>query len=349
MNNKTKQRAVIEFLTKENCTPVEIHRRLKNVYGGSVLDLSNVRRWVTRFKEGDSDIADKKRSGRPSTSLTANNKRLADEMIQKDRRIKVQELAEALNLSYGSAQMCICELGYHKVCAKWAPKELTADLRARRREVAHELLSSFEEHQNDFFKDWVTGDETWAYLYEPESKVQSKQWRRSGSPRPIKFKATKSTQKVMTTIFWDTQGIVLIDFLEMRTTVNSDSYIETLKKLKRAISKKRPHKDIHSIQLHHDNARPHMSFATKQHIEKMGWSVVPHPPYSPDLAPCDFYLFGPLKNHIRGTRFDNVNEVKLAVKAWCKKQSSEFYQNGFDAWVKRWRKCIELNGDYVEN
>ena len=80
----------------------------------------------------------------------------------------------------------------------------------------------------------------------------------------------------------------------------------------------------------------------------MGWSVVPHPPYSPDLAPSDFYLFGPMKEHLRGFRFNDLAAVKTAVKSWVKQQTLEFFQNGFDAWVRRWRKCVEIHGDYVE-
>jgi hypothetical protein len=61
----------------------------------------------------------------------------------------------------------------------------------------------------------------------------------------------------MATVFWDSQGVILIDFLEAGVTVNSDIYIATLQRLKQAIRKKRLGKDVHSIQLHHDNARPH--------------------------------------------------------------------------------------------
>ena len=80
-------------------------------------------------------------------------------------------------------------------------------------EVCQELLDAFEAEEQDFFQNAATGDETWAYLYDPESKFQSKKWCQSFSPRPKKFKATRSTKKVMSTVFWDTEGVNITNIL----------------------------------------------------------------------------------------------------------------------------------------
>ena len=152
----------------------------------------------------------------------------------------------------------------------------------------------------------------------------------------------------MVTVFWDREGIILIDFMDPGTSINSDTYIATLRKLKEAIRRKRPKKDMNTIQLHHDNARPHTSFATTQAIAQMGWSTLPHPPYSPDLAPSDFHMFGVMKADIRGQEFESLDDLKSHLKRWAARCSAEFCQAGFDAWVCRWRKCIEMNGDFVE-
>jgi hypothetical protein len=64
-----------------------------------------------------------------------------------------------------------------------------------------------------------------------------------------------------------------------------------------------PGKNPAEMFLQHDNARPHTSVRTREHITKMGWTVLPHPSYSPDLAPSDFHLFGSLKDALRGTHF----------------------------------------------
>jgi hypothetical protein len=70
-------------------------------------------------------------------------------------------------------------------------------------------------------------------------------------------------------------------------------------------------------------------------------------PYSLDLAPTGFHLFGLLKNHLGGRRFA-VEEVELEVWKWLRQQSNDFYAAGFDALLKRWDKCISVGGGYVK-
>jgi len=76
--------------------------------------------------------------------------------------------------------------------------------------------------------------------------------------------------------------------------------------------------------------------------------VLPHPPYSPDLAPSDFHLLPKLKEHLKSQHFSCDEEVKSAVSKWFQKQNTYFFKDGFQKLVQRWRKCIEVRGDYVE-
>ncbi|KDR22890.1 hypothetical protein L798_14745, partial [Zootermopsis nevadensis] len=87
---------------------------------------------------------------------------------------------------------------------------------------------------------------------------------------------------------------------------------------------------------------------TREEITKLGWTVLPHPPYSPDLAPSDFHLFGPLKDAIRGTRFEDDESVIQAVRTWLRAQDKSWYRQGMHALVPRWRKAVQVDGDYVE-
>lgn len=82
---------------------------------------------------------------------------------------------------------------------------------------------------------------------------------------------------------------------------------------------KSPRKDIRSIKLHHDNALPHTSLFTTQAIANTDWSVLRHPHYSSVLVPSDLYLFGPIKDNIRGFRFNDLNYIETALKSWVKK------------------------------
>jgi len=77
-------------------------------------------------------------------------------------------------------------------------------------------------------------------------------------------------------------------------TINSDAYIKTLRKLKQRYWRVRLNRNPGAMLIQHDNARPHTSIQTQEAIAKFGRNVLPHLPYSPDLAPSDFHLFGPL-------------------------------------------------------
>jgi hypothetical protein len=100
--------------------------------------------------------------------------------------------------------------------------------------------------------------------------------------------------------------------------------------------------------MYHENARPHSVNQTIATLRSFKWEVLQHPPYSPDFAPSDFHLFGPLKHHLSGERFPDDDAVEIAVRAWFQQQRKEFYAAGFQRLVKRWDKCLNLCGDYVE-
>jgi len=96
----------------------------------------------------------------------------------------------------------------------------------------------------------VTGDEIWVSHIIPESKQQSLHWKHTGSPKRKKFKQMISTRKIMSTIFWDRQGVLLVEFLPQGTTINSSVYCEILKKLRCAIQNKK----AWNVECHHSFA-----------------------------------------------------------------------------------------------
>ena len=87
-----------------------------------------------------------------------------------------------------------------------------------------------------------------------------------------------------------------------------------------------------------DKSRPHTSAATRDAIQHLKFSVLLHPPYSPDLAPSNFHLFPNLKEHLKGQCFSCDEEVKSAVRKWFQKQNTNFFKGEFQKLVQRWRK-----------
>jgi histone-lysine N-methyltransferase SETMAR len=93
-----------------------------------------------------------------------------------------------------------------------------------------------------------------------------------------------------------------------------------------------------------DDARPHTAAAAVNHIGTFGWERLDHAPYSSDLAPSDFHFFLTLKRTFEGRRFATNEHVEAVVRT----QDTDFYQQGFFKLVKRWDKCINVGGEYVE-
>jgi histone-lysine N-methyltransferase SETMAR len=102
------------------------------------------------------------------------------------------------------------------------------------------------------------------------------------------------------------------------------------------------------ILFHQDNAPVHTSVIAMAKINELKFELLPHTPYSPDLAPSDYFLFPKLKKWLAGKRFANNEEVESAVDGYFEELDNSHYKQGIEATEHRWKKCISLKGDYVE-
>lgn len=344
------QRSVIRFLSSEGVKPMEIHRRMTVQYGDSCLSLQQVYEWCRKFKSGIVSIEDAQRPGQAHRVVTDANIARAEEIVMDNRRITLKEIAQMLEISYGSAQNIVHNvLQFNKVSARWVPRQLTSELKERRVDACEELLRRFNVEGDSFLDRIVTGDETWVHYHQPETKRASKEWRHSSSPKPKKIRTQRSAGKVMLTLFWDVNGVILEHYIDRGMTVNSTSYSNLLKnQLRPAIRSKRRGLLTSGVLLQHDNARPHTARLSVQTIQDIKFECLIHPPYSPDLAPSDFHVFGKLKDAMGGKHFQSDEEVKTAVHEWLQAQPKEFFKRGIHALPKRWNTCITRQGDYVE-
>lgn len=99
---------------------------------------------------------------------------------------------------------------------------------------------------------------------------------------------------------------------------------------------------------HHDNAPAHTSAVATAKLVELHYELLPHPPYSPDLAPCDFFLFPNLKRSLAGQKYGSNEEVIAAAEEYFAGQQKSYYTEGLKKLQHRWEKCIELKGDYIE-
>lgn len=343
------QRIVIKFLANEKVKPIEILIRLRKQFGNETLSRTQVFAWHKSFAGGRSEVQNLPHPRRPKTSIISNNIQAVRGLIEGNRRLTVDEICKSIGISHGSVQSIIHnDLKFRKISARWVPRLLNADQKAARTEISQRLLNRYEAEGDAFLNRILTCDETWVHHYTPESKRSSMEWRRKNEAGPVKAKTKLSAGKILATVFWDYRGVVFVDFLEERRTINATYYCELLDKVKTSYRSKRRGVPIRSVLLLHDNARPHTAALTKDKLTKMHWTTIEHAPYSPDLSPCDYHLFGPLKEALGGQQFQNNEEVKQFVCNWLRTRPTSFYNKGIQKLPIRWQKCVNVNGNYVE-
>ena len=155
-----------------------------------------------------------------------------------------------------------------KMCATRVPRMLTEDHKRQRVDSAA------------MWTKWITYwiRLTRAYHFTTETKEQSRQWPHFSSPKPRKSKQAQSAGKVMATVFWDREKVLLVDLIATGTTINADRYYERLTKLRRAIQNRRRGTLSMGVSILHDNAR---SYAARQTVILLqclgGKSSLTHP------------------------------------------------------------------------
>ncbi|GFW95483.1 protein GVQW3 [Trichonephila clavipes] len=158
---------------------------LQEAFKADCISRSQSGKWHKAFKEGQEEVADEPRSGRPTTARTEENVDRVRGILRTDHRLSIQQIADTLHMSTFAVHGIVTEdLQMRKVCAKLVPK-VKQDQKELRVLRCQELLDLIQ-NEPDFLNSIVTGDESWMFEYDPESKRQSCEWHTKSSPRPKK-------------------------------------------------------------------------------------------------------------------------------------------------------------------
>ena len=167
-SSKVEYRAVIRYLYLKGKTGKEIHGELADVYGSSAPAYAQVKFWVGEFKCGRTSVEDEARSGRPLDAINEEMCKKVWDLVYSDRRIQVEEIAQALGISHGSVSTILHDrLGMRKLTARWVPKSLSDEQMATRASVCSALLKRFRS-KDDFLLRLVTLDTTGSLLWARE-------------------------------------------------------------------------------------------------------------------------------------------------------------------------------------
>jgi hypothetical protein len=140
------------------------------------------------------------------------------------------------------------------------------------------------------------------------------------------------------------EGIVHYELLERNLTVTAESYCQQLRRLEEAIQQKRPGRR-YGVILQHHNARPHAAYMTKAAIQELDWKILPHTPYSPDLAPSDYHIFRSLSNNLRGVSFNNDAELQNWLDQFFTAKPTDFFKCVIENLPERWETVVNNGGE----
>jgi len=154
----------------------------------------------------------------------------------------------------------------------------------------------------------------------------------------------------MLVIFFDWQGVIHKEFVPEGETINTVYYKGVMERLLNRIRHVRPGM-CESLDwfLLHDNAPPHNPTIVKQFLAQRKVIVLNHPPYSPDLAPADYFLFPKVNSNLKGCLFDSISDIQTAVTSTLNTIAKDNFYKGIQKLYDRANLCVQLQGIYVKN
>jgi histone-lysine N-methyltransferase SETMAR len=291
--------------------------------------------WFAKFRDGDTNVNDQPRSGRPREI----DREAVIEAIDLDPTLTTEDLADEFECTQMAIWKILKAAGKKWRKGRWVPKELTQAQKRRRMEVAQALLN--RPRRANLLANIVTVDEKWIFF---QSQRRRNQWLspgQQGTPTP---RPNQHAPKAMLIVFWNRNGPLHWDLLPAGETINAERYCEHLDRCNQAL----PRRHRRNVILLHDNARPHIARLTQAKLTELHWERLDHPPYSPDLSPSDYHLFRSLEHFLSEQRFRNIEHLRRELTTWFASKGREFYARGIDLLPERWQNTVNFNGEYFD-
>lgn len=337
------QRYVIKYLLRKNLSSQEIVSEIRNTYKEEAYSQAMIYNWIKEIKLGRTDLSNLPSTGKPVDDqidphinyLLECNPFSSARMIARKLHIAVSTVTDHLHNS----------LGMKNIYFRWIPHRLNSSQKDIRVKTSKQILELLQKAKRNNYIFVLTGDESWfEYCYNFKRKWVLLNDKGDDFTRP-----TDIQKKTMITCFFNGNGLQLLDIKPQSVKINASYFVENIiKKLEKLDVVIKAKKQKQMMMLHYDNAPSHNAMLVKEYLSKTSFQKVPHPPYSPDLALCDFGIFGTVKTSFEGKEFESENQLFEELENFFKGKSKEFYISLFHEWENRLHRCIDLKGDYVE-
>ncbi len=269
------------------------------------------------------------------------------DIMQEEGRSTLREIASEVGVCHTTVRRVLRnDQNMSKITPKMVPRVLTKDQKRCRKQISQQNLLRIQEDPQ-LLDRLVTQDESWVFCYDPRTKQADMQWCSRDEQRPTKALRSRLTQKLMLIVFWDASGVIHHEFLEHGATVNTEIWLGYLRRFRESMRRKRPQLwTAKNWTFLMDNAPAHCSCISADFYHKTGMDLMSHPPYSPDLAPCDFWLFPTMKGKLRGMRFETLDDLQIAVSRTLKSIPKEEYRQALQCLPHRYQRCVDQDGGF---
>lgn len=339
MDNR-EQRIVIKYFFLKGWGYKKITTELTDTLEDDALSMSTIQRWVNRFKSGDLSCNDLEREGRPNLDISDT----ISAILQDEPYSTAKSIASRLCCSVPTVIFNLTDvLHLKRFIRRWVPHQLTPENKIERVEKSRALLKTLYSCQENNFISLITLDESWFY-FDYETNAMYAPSIEKVPPRVLKKIGSK---KCMITIAFSGDRLICIDALPKGIKFNQEYFITNiLDEICQFI-----HHGDHNIRikqfiLHMDNSRIHNGSKTSEFLSDHRLKRVDHPAYSPDLSPCDFWLFGRIKQLLEEKKLESPEELISEIQSLFNEVTFEELQSVFQEWIERLNWVISNNGEY---
>ena len=303
---------------------------------------TSIYKWANAVNNGRISFEDAPRAGRPveHTDLC----KIVQEIIEAEPFQSVRSISSQLGVNRETVRLILTnELHLHKFKCKWIPYTLTPQRMRDRVLCATDMVRKLKNWS--VLENTVTGDEAWFFFDNPADG----QWAKSADEVQRNVNRTIQSKKVMLTILWGLNDFYVVEALPGSQKFDSEYFSSLLEMLKKKYYSSKKKKKIDEVYLHLDNAKVHTSMTTVAKAKELGFKILKHPSYSPDIAPSDFFLFGYIKDQLKNTKFETVDELIEEIHKILSQITYEMRKSVFEHWVERLEEVITKEGGYIED
>lgn len=337
MPDKIHLRHALILLFHLEKTAAESRRMLVETYGDHALSASECTEWFRRFKSGDFDVT----KDEPVVRMKKITETDLQALLDKDDTQSQKMLAQQLNVSCAAIARLLKAMGKTKTAGQWVQQELNETQLEARKSTCESLIKRHNE-QSFCLDDIVIGGEKWIYYENPKRK-------KTDQPSASTSGSDPFGMRIRLCFWWDRRGVIHYEFLKPNQVASADRRRQQMLDLNQAMLKQRPEsEEKNKTILLHDNGPLIAAEPFKKILESLEWDILPHQPYSPDLAPSYYHVFLSMGYELAEQQFKSLQEIEKWVDEWFSSQGQPFFERGIHRLPERWQKCIDNDGHYIE-